>query len=105
MARVTIEDALKNCPNIFHLIQLTAKRAHQLQRGAIPKVPRRPRDNRPEDFPTVLALREIEAGYTDFDNEVIPQKDIWGDKIIEQTPTTVPVKHPAIVVSYKKEEK
>jgi len=97
MARVTIEDALKKCPNIFHLIQLASKRAHQLQRGAIPKVNRKPNKKSPEDFPTVLALREIGAGFVDFDNEVIPKKDMWGNDIIEQAPAPKTVKHEAIV--------
>lgn len=102
MARVTIEDALKNCPNIFHLIQLAAQRAHQLQHGAIPKVDRKPNKKSPEDFPTVLALREISAGYVDFDDEVIPQQDMWGLDI--EPPKPAPAKHPAIVAPHKKEE-
>lgn len=104
MARVTIEDALKNCPNIFTLIQLTAKRAHQLQRGAIPKVDRKPNKKSPEDFPIVLALREIEAGFVDFENEIIPQKDMWGNEVVEQAPTPATVKHKAIVAGAKEEE-
>jgi len=81
MARVTIEDSLANCSNMFYLIQLAAFRAHQLQHGATPKVPRRPDLNKPEDAPTVLALREIAAGFVDFENEVIPKKDAWGNTI------------------------
>ena len=81
MARVTIQDALDNCPSMFYMIQLAAFRAHQLQHGAIPKVPRSPSPNKPEDAPTVLALREIAAGFVDFDNEVIPQKEVWGNDI------------------------
>jgi len=101
MARVTIEDALKNCPNIFHLIRLTAQRAHQLQHGATPKVDRKPNKKSPEDFPTVLALREVAAGYTDFDNEEIPQNDMWGNEVVEQAPTPEAAKHKAIVPETK----
>ncbi len=55
MARITVEDCLKKIPNHFELAVLTAKRAHQLIKGARPLVES---DNRE----VVLALREIEAG-------------------------------------------
>ena len=55
MARITVEDGLKNIPNEFELVMLGAKRAQQLIRGAAPLVKS---DNRA----VVLALREIEAG-------------------------------------------
>jgi len=55
MARITVEDSLKNVPNQFELVMLAAKRAHQLIKGAEPLVKS---DNRE----VVLALREIEAG-------------------------------------------
>ena len=55
MARITVEDGLKNVPNEFELVMLGAKRAQQLIRGAAPLVKS---DNRA----VVLALREIEAG-------------------------------------------
>ena len=61
MARVTVEDCLKNVKNRFELVILAAKRARQLMRG---KEPRVPVDN---DKPTVLALREIAAGFTNMD--------------------------------------
>ncbi len=57
MARVTIEDCLKNVDNRFELILVASKRARQLATGmAEPTVPV---DN---DKPTVLALREIAEG-------------------------------------------
>lgn len=62
MARVTVEDCLKNVKNRFELVILAAKRARQLMRGKDPKVEW---DN---DKPTVVALREIAAGFTDFDS-------------------------------------
>lgn len=63
MARRTIEDSLKSVSNVYELIHLAAYRAHQLEHGAKPKV------NPEESAPTVLALREIAAGYTDFGSE------------------------------------
>lgn len=58
MARVTIEDCLKNVDNRFQLILVASKRARQLANGkADPTVPT---DN---DKPTVLALREIAEGH------------------------------------------
>ena len=60
MARVTVEDCLKNVKNRFELVILSAKRARQLMHGKEAKVAW---DN---DKPTVVALREIAAGFTDF---------------------------------------
>ena len=62
MARVTVEDCLKNVKNRFELVIVAAKRARQLMRGKEPKVDW---DN---DKPTVVALREIAAGFTNVDN-------------------------------------
>jgi DNA-directed RNA polymerase subunit omega len=61
MARVTVEDCLKNVKNRFELVLIAAKRARQLMRGQDPKVEW---DN---DKATVVALREIAAGYTNVD--------------------------------------
>ena len=63
MARVTVEDSLEVVVaaggGIFHMIVLAARRARQLQHGAKPLVT-------PDgDKLTVIALREIAAGYTD----------------------------------------
>ncbi len=55
MARITVEDCLKNIPNKFELVLLAAKRARQLINGAAPLLKS---DNRE----VVLALREIAAG-------------------------------------------
>jgi DNA-directed RNA polymerase subunit omega len=67
MARVTVEDCLKNVKNRFELVIIAAKRARQLMRGKEAMVEL---DN---DKPTVLALREIAAGYTVFDNKDTPR--------------------------------
>ena len=61
MARITVEDCLKNVKNRFELVLLAAKRARQLMHGATPKVAT---DN---DKVTIVALREIAAGFTNFD--------------------------------------
>jgi len=102
MARVTIEDTLKNCDNMFDLIQLASKRAHQLQRGATALVNRVPDNKGIEDAPTVLALREIAAGFVNFDNVVIPRKNVWGEDVIEYKPT--PEREKAIVAMDRKKE-
>ena len=56
MARVTIDDCIKNIPNRFDLTLTAAYRARQLTTGATPQVDA---DN---DKPAVIALREIAAG-------------------------------------------
>lgn len=63
MARVTIEDCLKNVDNRFTLVHLAAKRVRQVREGADFLVP--PSKN--EDVVTVL--REIAA------NRIIAKKD------------------------------
>ena len=60
MARVTVEDCLDKVQNRFELVLVAAKRAHQLNSGGL----RSTRDVA-KDKPTVLALREIEAGLID----------------------------------------
>lgn len=61
MARVTVEDCLDHVENRFHLVILAAKRARQLMRGSVD--PTVPWEN---DKATVVALREIALGHTDF---------------------------------------
>jgi DNA-directed RNA polymerase subunit omega len=70
MARVTVEDCLKNVKNRFELVVLAAKRARQLMRGKEAKIKW---DN---DKPTVVALREIAEGYTDMDHPDAPEDHI-----------------------------
>ena len=70
MARVTVEDCLNNVANRFELVLIAAKRARQLMRGRDdPKVPW---DN---DKATVVALREIAAGYTKFEDRAIEPEE------------------------------
>ena len=56
MARITIEDCLKNIPNRFELTLSAAIRARQLARGHTPMI-----ENSKNKF-AVTALREIAAG-------------------------------------------
>lgn len=58
MARVTVEDCLDHVENRFELVIKASHRAHALELGAAD--PMVPREN---DKPTVIALREIAAGY------------------------------------------
>lgn len=61
MARITVEDCLEHVENRFALVMVAAKRARQLMRGsADPTVPWE------NDKATVVALREIANGHTDF---------------------------------------
>jgi len=61
MARITVEDCLENVANRFELVILAARRARQLMRGSVDPVV--PWEN---DKATVVALREIATGHTDF---------------------------------------
>ena len=57
MARVTVEDAVKQVGNRFDLVLVAARRARQLAvQGKEPLV------DEENDKPTVIALREIEEG-------------------------------------------
>ena len=58
MARVTVEDCLKQIPNRFELVLVATKRARQLaSSGAEPHVAWE------NDKPTVVALREVAEGH------------------------------------------
>ncbi|MDR2688852.1 MAG: DNA-directed RNA polymerase subunit omega [Azoarcus sp.] len=59
MARITVEACLKKIPNRFQLTLVAAYRARQLTVGGTPQVEL---DNSDRDKPTVIALREVEAG-------------------------------------------
>jgi DNA-directed RNA polymerase subunit omega len=62
MARVTIEDCLKNVDNRFKLVLLASQRARQIQMGADEFV------KRGKNKDTVVALREIAAGFVTPEN-------------------------------------
>ncbi|MGL4766504.1 MAG: DNA-directed RNA polymerase subunit omega [Formosimonas sp.] len=57
MARITVEDCLKNIPNRFEMTLSATYRARQLAQGHSPRI-------QCNDKPTVTALREIAAGET-----------------------------------------
>ena len=56
MARITVDDCLKNIPNRFELALAATYRARQIANGGEPMV------DGNKDKPTVIALREIAAG-------------------------------------------
>ena len=64
MARVTVEDCVKQIPNRFELVLEATKRARKLTTGAA-----QPCLDWENDKATVLALREIAAGYKFKDEE------------------------------------
>lgn len=55
MARITVEDCLKNIPNRFEMTLSATYRARQLAQGHTARI-------NSTDKPTVTALREIAAG-------------------------------------------
>ncbi len=55
MARITVEDCLKQIPNRFELALAATYRARMLAQGHAPKI-----DSK--DKPTVIALREVAGG-------------------------------------------
>lgn len=76
MARITVEDCLKQVDNRFNLILVAAKRARQLAKGGMALV-------EPEhDKPTVLALREIAAGHVNFPDAIIEDQTAMDEEII-----------------------
>ena len=63
MARITVEDCLKQIPNRYEMVKLAAKRVKQLAVDG-----REPTVDPEDDKPTVIALSEIAAGLVTFDN-------------------------------------
>jgi DNA-directed RNA polymerase subunit omega len=59
MARITVQDCLRNVESRFELVILAARRAKMIMKGAKPLVDA---DNRP----IVMALREVAAGKVKF---------------------------------------
>ncbi|RTE85775.1 MULTISPECIES: DNA-directed RNA polymerase subunit omega [Gammaproteobacteria] len=60
MARVTVEDAVEKIGNRFDLILVAARRARQIANYG-----KQPMVETSNEKPTVIALREIEAGLVD----------------------------------------
>ena len=80
MARITIEDCLKQVNNRFSLIHMASKRVRQLRKGAESSIVTKNRD-------IVTALREIAAGHikkaASIDQDSIPlnQADILPEEL------------------------
>jgi DNA-directed RNA polymerase subunit omega len=62
MARITVEDCLRQVPNRFQLAMVAAKRAKQLYKGGAPLI-----ENKANNKKIVLALREIAAGKIEYE--------------------------------------
>ena len=62
MARVTVEDCLRNIPNRFALVLLATQRTRQLLDGSRPLV-------KAKNKMPIIALREIAAGKVRFKKE------------------------------------
>jgi DNA-directed RNA polymerase subunit omega len=62
MARITVEDCLKQIPNRFLLVMVAAKRTKQLYKGSQPLI-----ENKAGNKKVVLGLREIAAGKVDYE--------------------------------------
>lgn len=56
MARITVEDCLRNVPNRFLLVNMVAKRVRQIREGSEYLV------SAPKNEDIVISLREIAAG-------------------------------------------
>lgn len=67
MARVTVEDCLKNVPNRFALVLLATRRTRQLLDGAQPLV-------KAKNKLPIIALREIAAGRVRLQKDSVPKE-------------------------------
>ena len=70
MARITVEDCLRNIDNRFEMVLTATKRARQVANGAEPMVEEQ------NDKPTVIALREIADGLVDPERVDVMQAEI-----------------------------
>lgn len=80
MARITIEDCLANVDNRFELVLTATKRARQIAHGAETLVPEE------NDKPTVVALREIAAGFIDSDRVALIQAQLEAAEVFDNVP-------------------
>ena len=80
MARITVEDCLANVDNRFELVLTATKRARQIANGADSLVPEG------NDKPTVIALREIAAGFIDAERVDLIQAEIEATEAFENRP-------------------
>ncbi len=77
MARITVEDCLKNVNNRFTLIHMAAKRVRQLRKGMEPTIVSKNKD-------VVISLREIAAG------SVFKEENEVEDHVVEDQPEALP---------------
>ena len=88
MARVTVEDCLRNVENRFELVLVAAKRARELMlTGVEPTVPWE------NDKPTVVALREIAKGDVSakiLDDEPVMMMETETEIVLEMPETSAP---------------
>lgn len=75
MARLTVEDCLKNVENRFKLVLKAAKRARMIERGAPAWV------RWENDKPTVVALREIAEG---LEEAPVKEEIVVEEEIVEE---------------------
>jgi len=80
MARITVEDCLKNIDNRFELVLTATKRARQIGHGAEPLV------QEENDKPTVIALREIAEGLIDAEGVDVLQAKIEAAEEFDMSP-------------------
>jgi len=78
MARITVEDCLRNVNNRFELVLTATKRARQIGHGAEPLV------EEENDKPTVIALREIADGLIDSERVAVLQAEIEAAEAFDQ---------------------
>ncbi len=88
MARITVEDCVKNIDNLFDMVMIAAQRARRLANGAEPLV------ERENDKPTVIALREIAAGL--INEEILqeisePEDDLLSSEEAEELLASTPM--------------
>jgi len=62
VARITVEDCLRQVPNRFLLVMIAAKRTKQLYKGAQSLI-----ENKAGNKKVVLALREIASGKVEYE--------------------------------------
>ena len=79
MARITVEECIKQIPNRNEMVKLAAKRVKQLAVDG-----REPTVDPEDDKPTVIALREIAAGLVTFDNIDTFNFDALEEELSEQ---------------------
>ena len=83
MARITVEDCLRNVDNRFDLVLTATKRARQIGNGAEPLVQEQ------NDKPTVIALREIAEGFIDAERVDMLQAEIEAAEVFDFNPEEV----------------